>query len=744
MHNSPLTLLVVEDNIGDFVLVQEYLSESFSLATVLHAASLKEAFQVLKEKPADVILLDLSLPDSDGISSFNEISSRAKQIPIIVLTGIGDTDLALETVKLGAQDYIVKNDMTPPLLSKSIQYSIERRKIFEHLKTSQEQYKYLFYNNPLPMFAFSQVTYKFLMVNEAAKNHYGYTEEEFLAMTIKDIRPLAEREKLESLLPKYRRENKKIKYLNNWIHQKKSGELIDVDLVTHNIVVEEEDAVLVVVHDITEQKKAKTQLAENEKMLRTISENFPNGAVGILNNDLRYVYTAGKEFHVPDVGSEYFNNTLFTDHFPDPVNKIVQQNLDKVFEGETAVFETSFEGKSFLISAVPLAESTSATKNIVVAFQNVTTQKEEEQQLRLLESVVTNTTDAVIIAKASVEGNGHPILYVNKAFTGMTGYSAEEVIGKTAHILRGPETDDREIQKLIDAEKNGDGCEVEVLNYKKDGTKFWCHFTVLPVTNNNGECTHWISVQRDVSMRKRNESEKEILIEELTQTNTDLRQFSYITSHNLRAPLSNLLGIIQLLDLSTITDPMNSLLIKNFKDSTLQLNETVNDLINVLIIKNNLHAKKEKLNIEAVFDKVRRSVQNLIEQFDVEIQTSFSEVPELEINTTYFESILLNLLTNAIKYRSNKRQAVLNIYTRKFADTIKLYFTDNGLGIDLDRYKDRIFGLYQRFHDHSDSKGLGLYIINSQIRAMGGTIEVESKVDEGTTFIITFKKTEAE
>ena len=109
-----------------------------------------------------------------------------------------------------------------------------------------------------------------------------------------------------------------------------------------------------------------------------------------------------------------------------------------------------------------------------------------------------------------------------------------------------------------------------------------------------------------------------------------------------------------------------------------------------------------------------------------------------------WESILLNLLTNAIKYRSPDKPPVLNISTKKEDGVIRLYFTDNGLGIDLDRYGDRLFGLYQRFHDHADSKGLGLYIVNSQVRAMGASIEVLSEVNKGTTFIITFKKSSSD
>lgn len=241
--------------------------------------------------------------------------------------------------------------------------------------------------------------------------------------------------------------------------------------------------------------------------------------------------------------------------------------------------------------------------------------------------------------------------------------------------------------------------------------------------------------------RKKHEGEKELLIEELMQHNTDLQQFSYITSHNLRAPLSNLLGILKLLDFSSVTDPLTLELLKNFEECTLQLNDTVNDLINILIVKNAVNAQKESIDLRKVFDKVVHSIHNAVDQNNVRICKQLDDAYEVDFNRTYLESILLNLLTNAIKYRSPKRSPEIKIWTEKTSDGVKLHFADNGLGIDLKRYKDRIFGLYQRFHNHADSKGLGLYIVNSQVKAMGGEINVESEVDKGTTFIITFKST---
>jgi signal transduction histidine kinase len=185
---------------------------------------------------------------------------------------------------------------------------------------------------------------------------------------------------------------------------------------------------------------------------------------------------------------------------------------------------------------------------------------------------------------------------------------------------------------------------------------------------------------------------------------------------------------------------MTLFLIEKFKESTLQLNQTVNDLLNVLVIKNKVNLERKTLQFETEFEKVKTSIQYQINEASALLKTDFTAINTVSFDSTYLESILLNLLTNAIKYRSPKRSLELNIFTKDTPEYIELYFMDNGIGIDLKRHHSKIFGLYQRFHDYPESKGLGLYIVSSQIRALGGKIEVQSEVDKGTTFVVYFAK----
>ena len=378
---------------------------------------------------------------------------------------------------------------------------------------------------------------------------------------------------------------------------------------------------------------------------------------------------------------------------------------------------------------------------MIGAIQDITKQKEEEQRLKLLETVITQTKDAVIITESEKANRTIPkIVFVNPAFTEMTGYKSSEVIGKTPTIFMGKKSVKNDIENLSKALRGKEEFEFKTWNYKKTGEEYWVNFSMIPITNSEGEHSHWISIQRDITDEKHQEKEKEQLIRELTQNNKDLKQFSYITSHNLRAPLSNLTGLLNLMQEIPIENVELKEIIHGFKTTTNLLNETINDLVKVVIIKDNPSIQKEEVLIKDVFENVFNQLSFLISLHKPILKIELEKVTILNINKAYLESILLNLFTNAIKYRSPKRTLRIFVSSKEIGDTIILAFKDNGIGIDLERNKDKIFGLYQRFHNYPDSKGLGLYLVKSQVESMGGTIVVESEVDKGTTFIITFKK----
>ena len=373
---------------------------------------------------------------------------------------------------------------------------------------------------------------------------------------------------------------------------------------------------------------------------------------------------------------------------------------------------------------------------MIGAIQDITKQKEEEQRLKLLETVITQSKDSIIITEPDSSDFGIPkIIYANPAFSTMSGYANSEILGKTPDIFKGVNTDEAEYNKAIAALKNKKECIIEIISYKKNKEEYWVRFSMIPIYNTENEISHWISIQRDISEEKKLEKEKEQLIRELTQNNKDLKQFSYITSHNLRAPLSNLIGLLNLIeDIPVENEELNEIL-QGFNKSTHVLNDTINDLVKVIIIKDSSSIQKEEISLKEIFENVFSQLNSQIELHKPIIKFDFEKISTIKTNKAYIESILMNLMANSLKYKSENRKLKITISSKEIDNTVILSFKDNGIGIDLARNRDKVFGLYQRFHNYPDSKGLGLYLVKSQIETMGGTIDIESEVNKGTTFV---------
>lgn len=377
---------------------------------------------------------------------------------------------------------------------------------------------------------------------------------------------------------------------------------------------------------------------------------------------------------------------------------------------------------------------------MIGAMQDVTRQKEEEQRLRLLETVIIQNRDTVLITAVGASENAEDqIVYVNPAFEKMTGYNQAEVLHQSATFFFKRIQNKRDVKKIADALKKKEAFTLETLTKRKDNTNYWVNLSLIPITNHENQHTHWISIQRDITEEKEQEKEREQLIKELTQNNSDLKQFSYITSHNLRAPLSNLTGLLNLLEDIEIEDYELKEILQGFSKSTQQLNDTVNDLVNIIIIKDSLAIDKEPIVIRDVFENIFNQLSFLISNLNPIIKLDVDKVNSLFLNRSYFESILLNLTTNALRYSDPSRQLKILVAAKNLGTETQIIFKDNGLGIDLKRHRDKVFGLYQRFHDNPDSKGLGLYLVKSQVESMGGSISIDSEVGVGTTFTITYK-----
>jgi signal transduction histidine kinase/tetratricopeptide (TPR) repeat protein len=224
-------------------------------------------------------------------------------------------------------------------------------------------------------------------------------------------------------------------------------------------------------------------------------------------------------------------------------------------------------------------------------------------------------------------------------------------------------------------------------------------------------------------------------VDQLTARNQDLQQFSFILSHNIRLPIAQVLGLVQLIQMTGPHSPETMEIIGHMGRAGHNLDEVVKDLNVILTVGRGMEHTQEVVSLPQVFQQVLGLLAGEIELTGATIDADFSGGGNLLAVKFYVHNIVYNLLSNAIKYRSPKRQAHIKVATSQVGGYWCLSVTDNGLGIDLantDPYK--IFGLYQRMHTHTEGKGLGLYMTKAQVEAMQGRIEVSSEVDIGTQF----------
>ena len=329
-------------------------------------------------------------------------------------------------------------------------------------------------------------------------------------------------------------------------------------------------------------------------------------------------------------------------------------------------------------------------------------------------------------------------LKINRSLRASLGYEKEELMKLTFQDITHPEdyiTDLNLLDKLTSGEI--DQYQIEKRYFHKKGHIVYVILSVTKVSKIDGTLSHFISQVVDITSRKEAENKVRAVLKITADQNESLTNFAHIVSHNLRSHSTNLSMLTGFLINETDKEERENL-IRMLNDSSESLDETISHLNEVVSVKLNVLGKLEGVKIIDVFDNVRKSVAALLKENDAILNVQIPKEYIISAVPAYVESILLNLLTNSVKYCSSKRRLVVDIKARRERDKIIVSFSDNGLGIDMKRHQNKIFGMYKTFHKHKDSKGIGLFITKSQIEAMNGKIEVDSSVDVGTTFTLYF------
>ncbi|MCL6268012.1 PAS domain-containing sensor histidine kinase [Flagellimonas myxillae] len=372
-------------------------------------------------------------------------------------------------------------------------------------------------------------------------------------------------------------------------------------------------------------------------------------------------------------------------------------------------------------------------------FQDIHEQVMADKKIRESEQLLTTLIDNLPINVFVKDKDSRKIL-VNKAECEYLGTTPDTLLGKTdfdlydkavAQISR---DEDLEVMRTLEPMLAR-----ETINVRKDGSSTNFLTSKIPILDLNGKSNGLIGMSMDITHIKQKEEQLHNLINVTAIQNKKLINFAHIVSHNLRSHTANFSMLLDFLIRETEEKEKQRIMKMLFHASD-NLLDTLENLNEVVDISTNVNLDKKSLNLGENITKMQQNLSAFLEENQVEFENFIPDDLMVLSVPAYLESILLNLVTNAVKYRHPDRTPKVELRAIKQEKHLLFSVTDNGLGIDLERYGKKIFGMYKTFHNNKDARGLGLYIIKNQIEAMDGSISVNSEVDKGTTFNVYFNE----
>lgn len=422
-------------------------------------------------------------------------------------------------------------------------------------------------------------------------------------------------------------------------------------------------------------------------------------------------------------------------------------NMERLRKGEIEQF--SMEKRYFdkngkiiwvNITVSPLWEKNEKPTNHITIVENISDRKESQKLILQSKQKIKDLIDSIdgIVWEGNSEEPG--ITYISKKAEAILGYSPEEWTSDDYFWRNHIHPEDKEwvIKFSTDHARAAKPFDSEYRMIAKNGNVVWVRDIVSIYLDHEGN-TKFRGILIDITKSKQFEMDLNNSLTLVTEQNKRLLNFSHIVSHNLRSHTSNIQSLINLIELSEDETEQKEmlLLLKSVSD---RLNETMDNLNEVVSIQTDINPIIEELNLNDFINRTLEVLRNQIVKNEAIIKNTIANSVNVNFNPAYLESILLNFISNSIRYKHSGRkpEIELNSYTKNNYQVLEI--KDNGIGIDLAKNSDKLFGMYKTFTNNPESRGIGLFITKNQIDTMKGKIEVESDLNSGTTFKIFFKK----
>jgi len=590
-------------------------------------------------------------------------------------------------------------------------------------------------------FSVDRVNMKVIQISDGCEKLYGFKPADFLANSMlwfelvhPDDKHIAIAE--DQILHRGDRVNSQYRVIRSdntirWIEKKviptldEAGVLIRTDGI---------------VWDITARKEADEANRQNEAKFRQIVETAQEGIWTIDENEKTNFVNKKMSDILGYAPAEMMGKELY-DFMDKEGREYAIACMERRRNGSKENLDIRYKTKSgedlwANISANPIVDPSGNYKGALAMVTDITGRKMDEEALKKseanLRTIFDNTDSSYILID-------HDLKIIS--FNALAQKYSEEQNGKKLEI-------NKHIKDYFSAERwplimetlekaaTGETVSYELSFSKPGGEVQWYHVRWLHVKNAENKSWGFILANKDITEAKIAALERERITADLIQHVKDLEQFTYIISHNLRAPVANIIGLSDMLREHELDEDVKQEVVERVSLSVKNIDTVIQDLNHILQARELVNEKKETVYFKDLVNAIKTSIYNTVVSEKVQFNCSFDEVDSLYTIRSYLYSIFYNLSSNSIKYRRADVPPVITIKSHKLKGKVELRFKDNGKGIDLDKNAAELFGLYKRFDTTMEGKGMGLFMVKTQVEALGGTIKIKSKLGEGTEFII--------
>jgi len=573
--------------------------------------------------------------------------------------------------------------------------------------------------------------------NKAAEHIYGWTPKEAIGRNIIDLTTyFATKDRAVQIMKELK---KGLTWTGEFRVQRKDGTDFPALIINSPIYDDNNklSGIIGISSDISEIKKLEELLEKTNRLAAIGSWEIDVVEGTVFWSDIIKEIREVEKDYIPslEMGISYFEEGIHKETISQKVQECIEHGTP--WDEELQII--TFKGNQKWVRTIGEGEFLNGKcLRVLGSFQDITERKTAAERVIRSEAnlKVAQRTARMGIWEVAILTNEHSwsdefyrilgisndVIPSNEAFLSFVHPNDRAMAASTMEDALSTFTDSSFQFRFI--KKNGD------IGYASTKWKFEC--------DSQGNPLYVYGILRNLTAEKKAERERTKMISDIVQRNSDLEQFSYIVSHNLRAPVANIIGFTEILQDELGTPKEQKELLQGLSASAISLDAVIKDINAILQIKHDAHDKKEVVTFSKLVNDIMTSIDNLIDKHHVRILTDFSEVPEIYSLKVYIYSIFYNLISNSIKYGKPNEQPIIEIKSKKENGKVILRFKDNGLGIDMKTKEDKIFGLYNRFHSHIDGKGIGLFMVKTQVETLGGKITVISELNKGTEFTIEF------